>query len=120
MKEPRLLTEFTEELRNNPLIIQHLAKSEFTSFEDYLESGELEATVHDESFLEEEFEASGGPEHIFNVEIYSFGPVYSIRANEFDDIEYFATKKEAEEYALSEYGPYIDTFEELEEDEEGE
>lgn len=118
MTEPRPLTGFGEELRNDPVILQHFAESDFASFDDYLESGELESTIRDESFLEDEIEASGGPEHFFNVEIHSFGPVYLIRANDFDDIGYFATENEAEVYARFEYGPYIETFEELESDNE--
>ena len=44
-------------------------------------------------------EAAAPDDDIFEVEIWSTGPVFWIRANEFDDIGYFSSLAEARAYA---------------------
>lgn len=123
MSEPTALHEFSQALQNDPSIIIALAESEISSFDEFLASGSLEDCLKEEASEVDTIEAAGGCEHYFNIEIQSFGPVFWIQANEFDDIGYFGSENEAVEYARREYAVYIETFEQLEaeaEDEEEE
>jgi hypothetical protein len=52
--------------------------------------------------------AAAGPENdTFSINIYRTGPLYWVRALEFDDACYFATEKEAVEYAESNFESFI-------------
>ena len=48
---------------------------------------------------EESIDAAAPDDDIFEIEIWSTGPVFWIRANEFDDIGYFPSRDEARRYA---------------------
>ena len=117
MTKPLEIEHFLGTLAENPRVQEELAESEASNFQEFFDSGELEDLVKNESSYMDTIQASGGPEHEFDIEIQSFGPVFWIQANEFDDIGYFATEREAHEYALEEYAPYIGEAEEIEEDE---
>jgi hypothetical protein len=61
--------------------------------------------------------ARGGYED-FDINILRFGPVFSIRAIEFDEIGYFDSKECAISAAESEYEGFISALDEFQEDDE--
>ena len=113
MSEPLELHQFSLALQKEPAVIEALAESAVSSFEDFLASGELEDLVKNQSIEVDSIEAAGGYEHYFNIVIQSFGPVFWIQAPEFDDIGYFGSEIEALEHAREEYATYIETLEEI-------
>ena len=74
------------------------------------------------------FEMSGSPKEsidgaapdddIFQIEIWAVGPIYCIRANEFDNIGYFSSLEEARIYAEFEFEGFISELAERGQDEE--
>jgi len=67
--------------------------------------------------LEVSIEAAAPDDDIFGIEIWSTGPVFWIRANEFDDIGYFPSLPEARAYAEVEFESHINELSEREEEE---
>jgi len=67
--------------------------------------------------LEVSIEAAAPDDDIFGIEIWSTGPVFWIRANEFDDIGYFPSRDEARRYAEVEFESHINELSEREEEE---
>jgi len=67
---------------------------------------------------EETIEAAAPDDDIFEIEIWSAGPVFWIRANEFDDIGYFPTLDEARAYAEMEFEGFISELKERQEEAE--
>ena len=63
---------------------------------------------------EEVIEAAAPDDDIFEIEIWSTGPVFWIRANEFDDIGYFGSRDEARRYAEMEFEDPISELRERE------
>jgi len=61
-------------------------------------------------------EALGREYERFEIEIYQVGPIYRIRANEFDDIKWFGSEQEAIDHAREEFAPYIEALEESEDE----
>jgi len=57
---------------------------------------------------------------VFEIEIWSTGQVFWIRANEFDDIGYFPSLKEARGYAENFFESYITDLAERDNEEEKE
>ena len=112
MSKPINFEYFLEALARNQRVQEEIATRKGETLRNLFDSGELEDFVKNESDSEDAIGGSGGPEHGFDIEIRSFGPLYWIHANEFDDIGYFASEKEAHEFAIEEYGPYIDTLDE--------
>jgi hypothetical protein len=55
---------------------------------------------------------------VFHIELCAVGPVFYIRANEFDDIGYFSSLKKARIYAESEFEGFISELAERGQDEE--
>jgi hypothetical protein len=53
--------------------------------------------------LEVSIDAAAPDDDIFEIQIWSTGPVFWIRANEFDDIGYFGSRDEARRYAEVEF-----------------
>lgn len=69
------------------------------------------------NFPEETIEAAGPEYDVFEIEIWSTGPVAWIRANEYDDIGYFPSLTEARAYAEMEFeGPISELLERENED----
>jgi hypothetical protein len=66
---------------------------------------------------EEAIDAAAPDDDIFGIEIWSTGPVFWIRANEFDDIGYFPSLPEARAYAEVEFESHITELAEREEEE---
>lgn len=56
--------------------------------------------------------ALGADEEEFEIEILQIGPLYFIRANEFDDFAWFGSQKDAEDYANEEFASFIEDLEE--------
>jgi len=71
---------------------------------------------------EETIDAAGPDDDIFEIAIWSVGPVYWIGAPEFDDIGYFTSLAEARSHAEDEFESFITELQERqnEEDEEDE
>lgn len=116
------LEHFLDKLKECPEIRKKLKADGHESFEKF-SSDEVfdyvEEVISDNSEHEEYIEALGAYEDIFHVNILSFaGTVYWITANEFDDIKYFSTKKDAVEYAHDEFSSYIGGLVDLREREE--
>jgi ABC-type glycerol-3-phosphate transport system substrate-binding protein len=65
----------------------------------------------------EVIDAAAPDDDIFGIEIWSTGPVFWIRANEFDDIGYFPSLPEARAYAEVEFESLIAELSEREEEE---
>lgn len=113
MSDPLELYHFSEALQSESAVIEAIAESAASSFEEFLATGELEDLVKNQSIEVDTIEAAGGYDHYFNIEIQSFGPVFWIQASEFDDIGYFGSETEAVEHARDEYATYIETLEEI-------
>ena len=80
-------------------------------FEDSKGSGRCASTI----------DAMGSSDGAFEIEICEVGPLYFIRAAEFDDSDWFTSLKDAVAYAEEEYSEYIAQYEEsLYEDDEAE
>jgi len=62
----------------------------------------------------EAIEAAAPDNDIFEIHIWSTGPVFWIQANEFDDIGYFASLNEARAYAEEEFEGFISELRERE------
>ena len=67
--------------------------------------------------LEVSIDAAAPDDDVFGIEIWSTGPVFWIRANEFDDIGYFPSRDEARRYAEVEFESHINELSEREEEE---
>ncbi|MFY7818459.1 MAG: hypothetical protein ACOVRB_08850 [Akkermansiaceae bacterium] len=74
----------------------------------------LEDHKYDRWSPEETIEAAGPDYDIFEIEIFALGPVFFIRANEFDEIGYFDSVSDAISYAKSEYEEWINALDERE------
>jgi hypothetical protein len=109
MKAPQAIDAFLEILRDDQRIIQLLVEHPDSDLAQLADSGDLEDLMKSEAVTESTIEASGGEENFFDINIESFCKVYWIQANEFDDIGYFASEKEASDHASEEYAPYIET-----------
>jgi hypothetical protein len=62
----------------------------------------------------EVIDAAAPDDDIFEIQIWSTGPVFWIRANEFDDIGYFPSRDEARAYAEMEFEGLIGELRERE------
>jgi hypothetical protein len=99
-------------------ILEHLASGrplgpELAGVEDTLAD-----LVDNDAFELSTFYANGSDGH-FPIEIMNFGPVYFVRATEFDDIGFFGSEAEAVSFAKTEYeayGPFSDSAEDEDED----
>jgi hypothetical protein len=60
-------------------------------------------------------EGAAPDDDVFHICINRSGPLYWIQANEFDDICYFSSEDDAAEYAEQEFGSFIETLCEREE-----
>jgi len=111
MIPPKPLDDFRDALLNEKEVIKDL---------DGDEPDDLTDLVHNNASVVDSIQALG--EDVFEIVINRYGPVFYISANEFDDIGYFASLKEALEYAEQEFEPYISALAEVEngEDEEDE
>ena len=116
------LEQFLDRLKECPEVSKELKSDGHESFDNF-SSDEVfdyvEDIISNNGEHEDYIEALGAYEDIFHVNILSFaGTVYWITANEFDDIKYFSTKKDAVEYAHDEFSSYIGGLVDLREREE--
>lgn len=74
----------------------------------------LEDHKYDRWSPEATIEAAGPDNDIFEIEIFALGPVFFIRANEFDEIGYFDSVSDAISYAEREYEELINALHERE------
>lgn len=94
---------------------------------DAFRDGRDEATVYDaieqekdSENIEKTIEALGSYDEEFDILICSAGPLYFVRANEFDDMEWFGGCDDAKAFAEGEFESFITALSEREEeDEEG-
>ena len=129
---PLPLIAFKEQLLKNRLILK-LAKSHFgDEFDVNLASWKSGETHDDEfvAFLQDSLDQwTGGVESVeviegaapdndtFPITIYKFGPLFFIKAPEFDDIGYFDKLKAAQKEVESNFGDYIRELAERREEE---
>jgi hypothetical protein len=73
------------------------------AFLEWFEGWRLE----DSDELVHQIEAAGPENDTFSINIYRTGPLYWVRALEFDDACYFATEKDAVEYAENNFESFI-------------
>jgi hypothetical protein len=129
MQEPKPLQEFKAVLLKSKaikkLITQHYgleAKERLKQFK----AGEMDDLL---DLIEDyKFEMSGSPvetidgaapdDDVFQIELWAVGPVYCIRANEFDNIGYFSSLEEARSYAECEFDGFISELADRGQDEE--
>jgi hypothetical protein len=64
------------------------------------------------------FEGAGPDDDTFDIEIKRIGPVFFVTANEFDDLQFFGSEAEAEEYAQDYFAPYVEALAERDDEEE--
>ena len=129
MKEPKPLRQFKAVLLKSKaikkLITEHYG-SEAKERLNQFEAGEIDDLL--DLIEENKFEMSGSPEDTidgaapdndtFEIEIWAVGPVYCIRAPEFDDIGYFSSLEAARNHAACEFEGFISELAEREQDEE--
>jgi hypothetical protein len=108
---PKPLKDFEALLRSDPEITQLLKEEDVTDLSEFIESGALAACLNDYGSLASSIDAWGADD-AFQIEIYRFGPIYWIRALEFDDIGYFGSQRDAERHAAFEYSGLIEAYEE--------
>jgi hypothetical protein len=66
----------------------------------------------------EQLEGAAPDDDAFSIDIYQTGPLFLIKANEFDPICYFESKDDAVQYAEMEFSGFIDALNERNEDED--
>jgi hypothetical protein len=132
MTRPRDLSAFTDNLLASEEI-RSLASSEWgeavgekwAAFERGEQLGDLHDLVlgaKDDAVYDDvgSFEGAGPDDDTFDIEIKRIGPVFFVTANEFDDLQFFGSEAEAEEYAQDFYAPYVEALAEREVDDEEE
>lgn len=125
MKDPKPLKEFVAVLLKSKAVKELIAVhygSEAKERMEQFKAGEIDDLL--DLIEENKFEMSGSPEDtidgaapdddVFSIELWAVGPVYCIRANEFDDIGYFSSLKEARVYAEDEFEGFISELAERE------
>lgn len=120
MSQPQPFETVLATLRAESSFHEHLSRYRKGDVEDLIESVDFEDFVQNHSNLEEIIEASGGEGYDFDIEIHSFGPIFWVRAPEFDDIGYFTSLADALWHARDSYEPYIETLAALRDSEEEE
>ena len=128
MTKPQPLSAFKDQLLQSEDIQELIAKEygpesdaaigRFRSGDD----GDLWDLIEDNKdatfgTLEVSIDAAAPDDDVFGIEIWSTGPVFWIRANEFDDIGYFPSRDEARRYAKVEFESHINELSEREEEE---
>jgi len=117
MTQPQTLSTFKDQLLQSEDIQKLIAKEYGTEAEaaigrfragddsdlwDLIEENKQEISASPEEVIE----AAAPDDDIFEIEVWSTGPVFWIRANEFDDIGYFGSLADARAYAEMEFeGP---------------
>ncbi|MEI7912394.1 MAG: hypothetical protein WCK77_22405 [Verrucomicrobiota bacterium] len=129
MTEPQELSTFKDQLLQSEDIQKLIAEEYGPGADDAIErfqSGDadelwdlIEANK-DATFGTSEvtIEAAAPDDDIFEIEIWSIGPLFWIRAKEFDDIGYFDSLAEAQIYAEDFFEGFITELQEREEVEE--
>ncbi|PAW63903.1 MAG: hypothetical protein B9S36_03755 [Verrucomicrobiia bacterium Tous-C2TDCM] len=120
MSQPQTFETVLATLRSESSFHEHLSRHREGDVNDLIESTDFEDFVQNRSDLEEIIEASGGEGYDFEIEVLSFGPIFWVRAPEFDDIGYFTSLEDALWHAREFYEPYIETLAALRESEEEE
>lgn len=131
MTQPKPLSAFKDQLLQSKEIQQLIAEEfgaeagtalgRFRSGDaadlwDLIEDNKMEIS----GCPEDAIEAAAPDDDIFEIEIWSAGPVFWIQANEFDDIGYFGSLIDARRYAEEEFEALISALEEREEEDEEE
>ncbi len=129
MIEPKPLQTFIDILLKSKaikkLVTEHYgpdAKQQMKQFQAG-EVGDLLALVEESKMdlsgsPEDTIEAAAPDDDIFEIELWETGPVFWIRANEFDDIGYFPSLKSARTYAKQEFESFISELADRESEED--
>ncbi|RFC43009.1 MAG: hypothetical protein DVB23_002834 [Verrucomicrobia bacterium] len=128
MTKPQDLTTFKEQLLASPTVQDILAEhcpegkdaaiARFRSGDD----GQFWDLIQNEMDLgsgdfETSLMAAAPDDDVFEIEIFSLGPVFWIRANEFDDIGFFGNRQDALAYAEDFFESAIQELADREEEE---
>ncbi len=125
--KPKPLSAFKEEILASKTILDLISShygAEKDATIDRFKSGDdtdLWDLIEDEKRDSlEEFEdsltAAAPDDDVFEIEIMSAGPVFWIRANEFEDIGYFCSRKDAVAHAEEYFESYISELADREEE----
>jgi len=121
MSAPKDLSQFKDLLLQSEeihsLVLKHSDKGA-EQLESFLRGETLndlyeiiEEESHERAAEPVSFIEGAAPDNdVFHINIHKLGPVFFITANEFDDIGYFASKREAEDYASMEFDGYIQEY----------
>lgn len=122
MEQPSTLDELIDTVANHPEIIAAMKRGGHATAAALLASGELEDAIDNDYAYGASIPARGAEGDTIEVRIFSFGGLYWISVNEFDDIGYFTSEQAALDYAHVEYEDLInaDDDEEYDEDEDEE
>jgi len=126
---PALITEKRDEIVNelegsfpehSNEIIRKIASAEKLSADEKYAIEIIHEMVHNEAQEVGSINGLGPDNDVFPIDIMRYGPVFFIRAPEFDDKGYLSSVKEARAYAEGEFEPYITALAEykVENDEE--
>jgi hypothetical protein len=128
MSEPRDISEFkdailvSEEIHN--LVKKELGKEadqKWAAFQRGEKLDDLYELISDNGtcFGEEVggFKGAAPNNDVFQITIWRIGPLFLVTANEFDDLKYFGSLKEADDYAGDYFCSYVDELNERDQDE---
>jgi len=129
MTTPRPLQEFKDLLLKSKaiknLVAEHYgptAKARMKQFQEGNIDDLLDLIEENKQELsgspEETIEGAAPDNDVFEIELWAAGPVFWIRANEFDDIGYFSSLKDARTHAQREFEDFISELAEREDDAE--
>jgi hypothetical protein len=121
MTSPKPLDQFMKVLLASPVVQEFINErfgKESTAKLAQFQSGDTNE-LHD-LLINNKQEIAGFPEEThqssdgFDVELWKLGPVFWLRANEFDDMGYFESLTAARDYAEEQFGPLDETDEDCE------
>lgn len=127
MNQPQPLSAFKDQILRSPNILDfianHYGEEEAAALARFQagDDDDLWDLIedHKRGSLEEfatSLMAAAADDDVFEIEILSAGPVFWIRANEFEDIGYFGSQYDALAYAEDYFDPYISELADREEE----
>ena len=132
MSEPIELSDFQQEILSSEEVRQlvwkelgeKIAPKKWESFQKGEDLDELFALLEDNKWVNgigemvDAIDGAAPDNDTFQIEIWRLVSAYWIRANEFDDIGYFRTQEEADDYAGDYFCSYVDELNERDQDED--
>jgi hypothetical protein len=118
MNDPEPITHFISELLSTKAVLKAIRKSYGEEATEWLKEAKDEDPSLLETFiLDNQYDiapepvkvlkATGAYDDPFEVRIYKIGPIFWVAANEFEDVGYFRSLKDAKSYAEDEYSSFL-------------